>query len=112
MVTAISALTGGRPARCGQVHFLPTRRRRHRGTVPGVITRCARSVLGHMPDQRGENGAAGPVQPGLGLGAAQHGNLVPQHEQFDVLGRGGPAEQEQPAAEPGEDQAEQTERHG
>ena len=50
--------------------------------------------------------AAGPVQPGLGLGAAQHGNLVPQHEQFDVLGRGGPAVQDQPAAEPGEDQVE------
>jgi hypothetical protein len=45
------------------------------------------------------------------MGAAQHGNLVPQHEQLDALGRGRPAEQDQPAAKPDEDQVEQTERH-
>ena len=38
------------------------------------------------PDQRGEDGAVGPVEPGLRMGAAQHGDLVPQHEQLGVLG--------------------------
>jgi hypothetical protein len=33
---------------------------------------------------------------------------VPQHEQLDVLGRRRPAEQDQPAAKPDEDQVEQT----
>ena len=40
------------------------------------------------PDQRGENGAVGPVEPGPRMGTAQHGDLVPQHEQLRVLGSG------------------------
>jgi hypothetical protein len=36
-------------------------------------------------DQRGEDCAVSPVQVGLGYGAAQHGDLVPQHEQLNVL---------------------------
>ena len=64
------------------------------------------------PDQRGEERAVGPVQPGPGIGAAQHGDLVPQDEQFGVLGGRRPAEQDQPAAEPDEDEIEQTEGHG
>jgi len=63
------------------------------------------------PDQRGEDGAVGPVEPGPGIGAAQHGDLVPQHEQLGVLGSGGPAEQDQPAAEPDEDEVEQAQGH-
>jgi hypothetical protein len=41
---------------------------------------------GQEADQRGEDRAVGPVQAWSGMGAAQHGNLVPQHEQLDVLG--------------------------
>ena len=37
------------------------------------------------PDQRVENGAVGPVEPGPWMGTAQHGDLVPQHEQLGVL---------------------------
>src|SRR5246127_1691927 len=37
------------------------------------------------PDQRGEDCAVGPVEPGPGTGTAQHGDLVPQHEQLGVL---------------------------
>ncbi len=59
------------------------------------------------PDQRGEDRAVGPVWPGPGTGAAQHGDLVPQHEQFRVLGGRRPAEQDQPAAEPDEDKVKQ-----
>jgi hypothetical protein len=64
------------------------------------------------PDQRGEDCAVGPVQPEPGIGTAQHGDLVPQYEQFDVLGGRRPAEQDQPAAEPDEDEVEQAEGHG
>ena len=49
------------------------------------------------PDQRGEDRTVGPVQPGRGIGAAQHGDLMPQHEQLGVLGSGRPAKQDQPA---------------
>jgi hypothetical protein len=42
---------------------------------------------GQEADQRGEDCAVGPVQVRPGMGAAQHGNLVPQHEQLNVLGR-------------------------
>ena len=42
---------------------------------------------GQDADQRGEDRAVGPVQVRPRMGAAQHGNLVPQHEQLDVLGR-------------------------
>ena len=38
------------------------------------------------------------------MGAAQHCDFVPQHEQLDVLGGCRPAEQDQPAAEPDEDE--------
>ncbi len=38
------------------------------------------------PDQCGEDRAVGPVQPGPRMSAAQHGDLVPQHEQLRVLG--------------------------
>ena len=41
---------------------------------------------GQEPDQRGEDCAVGPVEPGPRMGAAQHGDLVPQHEQLGVLG--------------------------
>jgi hypothetical protein len=40
------------------------------------------------PDQRGEDRAVGPVEPGPGMGAAPHGDLVPEHEQFGVLEAG------------------------
>jgi hypothetical protein len=50
--------------------------------------------------------------PGPGIGAAQHGHLVPQHEQLRILGRRRTTKQDQPAAEADEDQIEQTDGHG
>jgi hypothetical protein len=64
------------------------------------------------PDQGGEDRAVGPVEPGSRMGPAQHGDLVPQHEQFGVLGGCRPTEQVQPAAEPDEDEVEQAQGHG
>jgi hypothetical protein len=63
------------------------------------------------PDQRGEDCAVGPVEAGPGIGAAQDGDLVPKHEQLGVLGSRRSAEQDQPAAEPDEDEVEQAEGH-
>jgi len=40
---------------------------------------------GQNTDQPGEDGPAGPVQSGLRLSAAQHRDLMPQDEEFDVL---------------------------
>lgn len=42
---------------------------------------------GQSSDQRGEHRSIGPVHPGLGVGPAQHGDFMTQHQQFDVLGR-------------------------
>jgi hypothetical protein len=38
------------------------------------------------PDQHGEDRPVGPVEPGPRMGASQHGDLMPQHEQLGVLG--------------------------
>jgi hypothetical protein len=38
------------------------------------------------PDERGEDRLVGPAEPWPGTGAAQHGDLVPRHEQPGVLG--------------------------
>jgi len=58
MSAAIPALTGGRPVRLGQVHWRVTRRRCQRRTVPGVISRCARTFAG-----RSRISAAGNARP-------------------------------------------------
>jgi hypothetical protein len=64
------------------------------------------------PDQRGRHRAVGPVPPGPRLGAAQHRDLVPQHEQFRILERRRTTQQDKPASKPHEDQTAQTQRHG
>ncbi len=64
------------------------------------------------PDECGEDCAVGPVDQGAGIGAAQHGDLVPQHERPGVFGGRRTAEQLQPAAEPDEDEVEQAQGHG
>jgi len=54
----------------------------------------------------------GPSPTGPRLGAAQHRDLVPQHEQFRILERRRTTQQDKPASKPHEDQIEQTQRHG
>jgi hypothetical protein len=83
----ISALTGGRPFAiragpllCDQAAVPPQDgARRDQPVRP--------QPSGQVPDQRGEDSAVGPVQPGPGLSAAQDGDLVPQHQQFRILRR-------------------------
>jgi hypothetical protein len=37
-------------------------------------------AFGQEPGQRGQDRAVGPVQPGPRIGAAEHGDLVPQYQ--------------------------------
>jgi hypothetical protein len=57
-----------------------------------------------QPDQRGEDRPVGPVQPGPRIGPAQHGYLVPQHQELGVLEGRRPGKQEQPAVQLDEDE--------
>ena len=53
---------------------------------PGSLARETRVRQLHLPpDQRSEDRAVGPVEPGPRIGAAQHSDLVPQHEQLSIL---------------------------
>ena len=47
------------------------------------------------PDERGEHGPVGPFHAGSGVGAAKYGEVVAQHEQFDVLGGGRATQQKE-----------------
>ncbi len=48
--------------------------------VSGVTRQYWRRAQGSSPDERGEYATISPVQSGLGVGSAQHGNLVAQDE--------------------------------
>jgi hypothetical protein len=48
---------------------------------------------GQPLDERGEHGPVRPVQARSWIGAPQDSDLVPQHEQLDVLGGGRAAHQ-------------------
>ena len=69
--------------------------------------RAAAGALSARPAPRG-----GPSPTGPRLGAAQHRDLVPQHEQFRIRERRRTTQQDKPASKPHEDQIEQTQRHG
>ena len=72
-----------------------------------VATECA----GQQPHERGEHGSVRPVQARWGVGAAQDGDFVAQHEELDVLGgRRTTRQHDQPEHLP-EEQIEQPQRH-
>jgi hypothetical protein len=82
---AISALTGGRPRPAGIGPLAGDQT----AVPPKDGTGGNQPVYPHPcwqePDQRSEDRAVGPVEPGPRIGAAQHSDLVPQHEQLSVL---------------------------
>ena len=63
------------------------------------------------PDERGEHGPVRPLQAGSGIGAAQHRDLVPQHEELDVLGAGRATQQQDKSEHVLEEQIQQPQRH-
>src|SRR5205823_2119754 len=67
---------------------------------------------GQQPNQRGQDRPVGPVQPRPGVAPPQYRDLVPQHQQFGILGGGVASQQHQSADQPDEDQVEQPQRHG
>ena len=67
---------------------------------------------GQPPDEGGEHGPVCPVQAWSWVGAAEHGDLVPQHEELDVLGGGRAAQQQDQSEHLPEDQIQQPQRHG
>ncbi len=73
---------------------------------------CHQSMLAQRPGESahrgGEHRTIGPVRPRAGIGPTQHGVLVSQHQQLDVLGGRRPAKRNQPAHEPDEDQVQQS----
>ena len=73
-----------------------------------MATQCSRQP----PDERGEHGPVRPLQAGSGVGAAQHGDLVSQHEELDVLGGGRATQQQDQPEQVLEDQVQQPQRHG
>jgi|tagenome__1003787_1003787.scaffolds.fasta_scaffold17849966_1 hypothetical protein len=54
----------------------------------------AAQCSGQPPDEGGEHHTVRPVQAWTRTGTAEHGDLVSQHEQFDVLGGGRAAHQQ------------------
>jgi hypothetical protein len=66
---------------------------------------------GQPSDERGEHGSVRPVQAWPGVGAAQDGDLVPKHEELDVLGGGRAAHQQDHSEHLREDQVQQAQRH-
>jgi hypothetical protein len=71
----------------------------------------AAQCSGQPPNEGGEHGPVRPVQAWSRIGAAKHGDLVPQHEELDVLG-GGRADQQQDQSEHvPEDQVQEPQRH-
>ena len=66
---------------------------------------------GQQPAQRAEDGAVEPGQRRAWVVSAQHGDLVTEHQDLDVLGCVGSGEQRQPAQHAGEQQVGESEGH-
>jgi hypothetical protein len=53
-----------------------------------AIIYCVNNPHGRQSsDQRGEHRTIHPIQTGLWISSAQHGDFMPQHQKFDVLRR-------------------------
>jgi hypothetical protein len=64
------------------------------------------------PNEGGEDGPIRPVQAWPWVGAAEHGDLVPQDKELDILGGGIAGHQEDQSEHLLEDQIQQPQRHG
>ena len=85
---------------------VPAQERAGRHDPPGP------QPLRHDPGERGEHGPVGPGHARSGVGPAQHGDLVPQHEYLRVLGRRGPGQQREPGQHGHQQPVSQRDTHG
>ena len=92
---------------CWVGHLWRTRRRCLRSRCPGGQAMAPQRSR-QEPDERGEHGSVRPLQAGSGAGAAEYGDLVPQHEELDVLGAGCATHQQEQPEHVLEDQAQQS----
>ena len=67
---------------------------------------------GQQPAQGAEHGAVEPRHSPAWVGAAQHGELVPQCQDLDVLRGAGAGEQRQSAQQANEHQVRESQGHG
>ncbi len=77
-----------------------------------MTSRCAPQSCRQEPDQRGEDGAVGPVEPGPGCARRSTATSCRSTSSSASLKADERAEQYQPAAEPDEDEVEQAQGHG
>ncbi|WP_326793570.1 hypothetical protein OHA79_46765 (plasmid) [Streptomyces sp. NBC_00841] len=68
-------------------------------------------TLGQQAEQGREYRAVSAGEGWLGVAALQDGQLVPEHQYLDILGRGGAGQQAQPAEQKTAESVDQTERH-
>ena len=75
------------------------------------VQAMATQRVGQPLDERGEHGPVCPVQVGSGVCAAEHGDLMPEDEQFDVLGGGRATQQQEQSEHLLKDQVQLAQRH-
>ncbi|MFF3469198.1 hypothetical protein [Streptomyces sp. NPDC002619] len=68
-------------------------------------------TLAQEPEQGCEHCTVPAGENGLGAAALQDGQLVPEHQYLDILGRAGAGRQAQPAEQEAAESVDQTERH-
>ena len=81
-----SASAGRPPRRCACVHLRATSRRCQRRIVSGVTRKLDQRQRGSAPAQHRQQGTVGSSELGSLHLAAQHGELVAEHGDLDVLG--------------------------
>ena len=68
-------------------------------------------TLAQEPKQGCEHRTVPAGEIGLGAAALQDGQLVPEHQYLDILGRGRAGQQAQPTEQEAAESVDQTERH-
>ena len=102
----------GRPGRTGWVvQRRATSWRCQRRMVAGVTSSPRRRRTGEQSGEGGDQGAVGPAHPRARRASLEHGELVAQDQDLDVLGGVGSGAQHDPAEELGEHLVDQSQRH-
>jgi len=104
-----------RPSSAGSASWLY--RERHPRPRAGLVTARTELIPAHQGREveaggGAEDGPVAPRRPWAWVVSSEHGDLVPEHQDLDVLGCVGPREQRQPAQHVGECQVCESKSHG